>query len=238
MGLSRWGRAAVAAAALSTAAGGSPAPAAPQDVKAPGSPEVSNTPSGPASETPIADSIEPAVERFVRERLAPCGGSEAVPCFPITLEVEGRRYSVREGLENLHFDGGPVPGAPPTHEELIQQGANPRPASGSVGFDPKALVCKTRQLIDKVQGKSRTYYLYKVWDETGERALLRDRPLDPRAPGSVHFQYVSLGEFGDECEAIRAYQRSTHEIRARREADGPQPGSGSGLEMRPDDERE
>jgi hypothetical protein len=37
-----------------------------------------------------------------------------------------------------------------------------------------------------------------------------------RTPG---FQYVSLGEFGDECEAIQAYRRSTHQIRLEREAE-------------------
>jgi hypothetical protein len=175
--------------------------------------------------------VESAVERFVRERLSPCGGSQGVPCFPVTLEVEGRRYSVREDLENLRFDGRPVPGTLPTHADMIQQGANPRPASGSVGFDPKAIVCKTRQLLRKIQGKSRKYYLYRVWDETGERALLRDQPMDPEvAAASPHMQYVALGEFGDECAAMRAYLRSTHQIRLRKETEGPQPGPG--LEMR------
>lgn len=189
------------------------------------------------SATPITDSIEPAVERFVRERLAPCGGVEGIPCFPVTLEVEGRRYSVREGLDNLEFDARPVPGTLPTAAEITQQGANPRPTSASVGFDPKAIVCKTRQLLRKIQGKSRKYYLYRVWDETGERALLRDQPLDPEAQ-SPHLRYLALGEFGDECEAIRAYLRSTHQIRARREAEGAQPSTRPVLEMRSEDEPE
>jgi hypothetical protein len=97
-------------------------------------------------ETPIADSIEAAVEKYVREHFAPCGTTDdAVPCFPVTLEVKGRQYSVRETLDNLQFDSRPVPG-PPTAAEMIQHGANPRPTSASVGFDPKAVVCKTKQL--------------------------------------------------------------------------------------------
>ena len=102
---------------------------------------------GAESKTPLTDSIEPAVERFVRERLSPCGGARGVPCFPVTLEVQGRQYSVREGLENLPFDSRPVPGTVPSAADMIQQGANPRSASGSVGFDPKMVVCKTRQLL-------------------------------------------------------------------------------------------
>jgi hypothetical protein len=199
-------------------------------------PPESPSPQDAVSKTPITDSIEPAIERFVRERLSRCGGAQGVPCFPVTVEVEGRRYSVREGLENLEFDSRPVPGAPLTAADMIRQGANPRPTSGSVGFDPGAIVCKTRQLIRKIQGKSRKYYLYRVWDETGERALLRDEPMDPdAAAGSPHLRYLALGEFGDECEAIRAYLRSTHRIRARRAAVGAQPATPPGLERRSGD---
>ena len=174
-------------------------------------------------ETPIADSIEAAVEKYVREHFAPCGTTDdAVPCFPVTLEVKGRQYSVRETLDNLQLDSRPVSGAPPTAAEMIQHGANPRPTSASVGFDPKAVVCKTKQLLQKIQGKSRKYYLYRVWDETGERAVLRDRPLDPNElAGSPHFRYVPLGEFGDECEAVKAYLTTTHDVRIRRERAAP-----------------
>ena len=187
----------------------------------------------PPSKTPIADSVERAVERFIRERLSPCGRADGVPCFPVTVEVQGRRYSVRETLENLELDSRPVPGTPPTAAEMIQYGANPRPTSAAVGLDPKAIVCKTRQLLRKIQGKSRTYYLYRVWDDTGERAVLRDRPLDPAVlAASPHVRYVSLGEFGDECEAIKAYRRTTHGVRARREAADAERGEAPALELR------
>jgi hypothetical protein len=184
--------------------------------------------------TPIRDSIEPVVERYVREHFAPCDAAAAgVPCFPVTLEVKGRQYSVRETLDDLQTGRRPVPGSVPSASDMIQHGANPHPTSASVGVDPKTIACKTKQLLRKIQGRSRTYYLYRVWDETGERAVLRDRPLDPNElAGSPHFRYVPLGEFGDECEALRAYLASTHDVRFRREterdgedeaAEGPQP---------------
>ncbi len=187
----------------------------------------------PPSKTPIADSVEGAVERFIRERLSPCGTSDGVPCFPVTVEVQGRRYSVRETLDDLELDSRPVPGTPPTAAEMLEHGANPLPTSASVGFDAKAIVCKTRQLLKRIKGESRTYYLYRLWDQTGERAVLRDHPLDPAVlAASPHVRYVSLGEFRDECEAIKAYLTTTHEVRTRREAADAERGDAPDLELR------
>jgi hypothetical protein len=188
----------------------------------------------PPEKTPIADSVDAAVERYVREHFAPCG-TDAVPCFPVTLEVQGRQYSVRETLGRIPSADRPVPGTPPTAGEMTQHGANPRPTSASVGFDPKAIGCKTKQLLRKIQGKSRKYYLYRVWDETGERAILRDRPLDPNTLArSPSFRYVPLGEFGDECEAIRAYLASTHDLRFRREREEAAAAAKPALEVAPE----
>ena len=87
-----------------------------------------------------------------------------------------------------------------------------------------------------IQGKSRKYYLYRFWDHTGERAVLRDRPLDPETlAGSPHVQYVSLGEFGDECEAVKAYLAATHEVRIRREAAGAERGDTPAVGRQSDD---
>jgi hypothetical protein len=193
-----------------------------------------------APETPIADSIELVVERYIREHYTPCGpGDDAVPCFPVTLVVKGRQYSVRESLENLEFDSRPVPGAPPTAAEMIQHGANPHPTSASVGVDPKTVACKTKQLLRRIQGRSQKYYLYRVWDETGERAVLRDRPLDPNELArSPEFRYVPLGEFGDECEAMRAYLATTHDVRYRREATEGESWGGEEVRPHPDAEPE
>jgi hypothetical protein len=179
--------------------------------------------------TPLADSVDRVVATLIRERYSPCGTTQSVPCFPVSVELEGRHYSVRETLENLELGDGPVPGTLPTASEMIQHGANPHPTSAGVGFDfsgfnSKAIGCKTKQLLKKIQGKAQTYYLYRVWDETGERAVLRDRPFTPDSlAGSPYFNYVPLGEFGDECEAIAAYRRSMHELRAQRESDASTP---------------
>jgi hypothetical protein len=173
------------------------------------------------------------VDRFFREHLASCElAADGVPCFPVSVQVKGRQYSVRETLENLQLDEGPAPGGPPTPAEMIQQGANPRPASAGVGFDPKALVCKTKQLLRRIKGQSRTYYLYRVWDETGERALLRDTPMDPELLGqSPRFRYVFLGEFGDECAAVKAYRKATHDVRLRRERGEAEEPQETGLQL-------
>jgi hypothetical protein len=226
---SRW-----TAIALATLIVVGPAPAVP------GSEEHADPPAEdarylprPPRDTPIADSVDRAVEKLIRERHSPCGTAGRVPCFPVTVEVQGRQYSVRETLENLELDSGPVPGTPPTAAEMIQHGANPRPTSASIGVDPKAIVCKTRQLLRKIQGKSQRYYLYRVFDHTGERAVLRDRPLAPEAlSASPQVHYVSLGDFGDECEAVKAYLRATHEVRVRREAADAERGDTTGLELR------
>jgi hypothetical protein len=205
--------------------GGDPAP----ETDLPGLPDWLQ----PPVETPIADSVEPAVERFVRENLASCESAGAgVPCFPVSIQVQGRVYSVRESLENLDLGDKPVAGSVPSAADMIQYGANPRPTSGDVGFGAGTVVCKTKQLLQKIRGKSRRYYLYRVWDETGERAVLRDRPFDAEELArSPEFQYVSLGEFGDECEAIQAYRRSTHEIRVQRGAEEAE--GDASLEPRP-----
>jgi hypothetical protein len=204
-------------------------------VEEPARPPVEQ-PERPPSETPIADSVDRVVAQFIRERLSPCATADGVPCFPVTVEVQGRQYSVRETLEHYELDSRPVPGTPPTPAEVSQYGANPRPTSGSVGFDPKAIVCKTRQLLRAVRGKSRTYYLYRLWDHTGERAVLRDRPLEPEElAASPHARYVPLGRFDDECEAVRAYLTATHDVRERREARKAEREETPRLELQPED---
>jgi hypothetical protein len=221
----------VLAAAVSPGIAGADEPAHPPAEQ----PELRPGPP-PPSETPIADSVDRAVAKLIRERLSPCEREARVPCFPVTVEVQGRQYSVRETMERYEFDRRPVPGTPPTAEELLQYGANPRPTSASVGFDPKAIVCKTRQLLRKIRGESRTYYLYRLWDRTGERAVLRDRPLEPEAlAASPHARYVPLGKFGDECEAMKAYLAATHDVRMRRGAASVERGETPNVELRPGD---
>jgi len=175
----------------------------------------------PARRRPIHDSIDRAVDAVVLAHLKPCTVSErqGVPCFPVTVEEEGPRFSVAEALRRYRGTGSPAPG-PPTVAEMLghypgKPGA-PAPAIGSVGpFDP---VCTTKNLLRKVSGKNTTYHLYRLWDAGGERPLLTDRLLDPNAYRSnpeVHYEY--LGKFDGECEAVAAWRK------ALREATEPKP---------------
>jgi hypothetical protein len=165
---------------------------------------------------PIRESVDRVVARFIQEH-SPCGpaGGDEIPCFPVLVELEAPEYSVKDSLRRLEPDNRPMPG-PPTPAELNRFSANPLPVSATVGLDP---ICKTRQLVRRLLGKGRTYYVYRVWDHTGERAVLRDRPLDPAEfAGAPEFRYEPLGRFGDECEAIKAYRKATHDARMAREA--------------------
>ena len=169
------------------------------------------SPAQPSDSKPIGESVDAAVDRFIREH-TPCGSaSEGVPCFPIAVERQAPEYSVEDSLGDLQGDGPPALTTAPTPGEIIQAGANPRPASGGVGFD---LPCKTKQLVKKILGKGKTYYVYRVWDSTGVRGVLREEPLDPAGfAGAPEFRYELVGEFGDECEAMKAYRKVGHDAR-------------------------
>jgi hypothetical protein len=179
---------------------------------------------------PIRESVERVVARVIQEH-SPCGpaGEEGVPCFPVLVELEAPEYSVRDSLRNMQLDDRPMPG-PPTAAEMNRYGANPLPASATVGFDP---ICKTKQLVRKIFGRGQTYYVYRVWDHTGERAVLRDRPMAPEEfAGAPQFHYESLGRFGDECEALKAYRKAMREARRTREGEGPGSGDEGSEERR------
>ena len=175
-------------------------------------------PAYPPPEKPIAASIDPIVERYVQERLLPCLRAEAegLPCFPVSVETEGPRYSVAESLRQLRFDDAPSQDRPPTVAEMGPYRPGPLSAYGT--FFTGDPVCKTKWLLGKIAGKGRTYYLYRVWDATGERADMRDRPLDPDRFADVPaFRYEPLGQFDDECEALAAYRRLQREIASRKD---------------------
>jgi hypothetical protein len=171
---------------------------------------------------PIAQSVESAVDELMKKHFSSCGRAEddGLPCFPITIERKWQ-YSVAESLEHLEFDDSPAPGRPPTVGEMSSARPGPLSASGSVGSDP---VCKGKQLLKAITGRSRTYYLYRVWDATGERAVLREEPLDASDwSAAPDFHFVELGSFGDECEAIAAWRKELREIRARHDRAGTAP---------------
>jgi hypothetical protein len=167
---------------------------------------------------PIAEAVGPAVEAYIRERMGPCrtSGKDGVPCFPITVERKWQ-YSVAGSLAHLEFDQQTSPDRPPTVDEM--KGIRPGPLSAYgnlVTLDP---VCKAKQLFKMVAGTSRTYYLYRTWDASGEHVTMRDRPFEAeRFDATPRFRYVPLGSFTDECQALAAWRKALRETAARREA--------------------
>jgi hypothetical protein len=157
-----------------------------------------------ARATPIRDSIDRAVEAVVRKHLRPCDQAErqGVPCFPMSIEEEGPRFSVAEALRRYRGTGSPAPGPPTVAEIQSQMSGAPQSASGGVGFDPG---CTVKKLFGKLSGT--TFYLYRTWDARGERPMLTDHPLDPKAyAANVDFQYEFLGKYSGECEAVAAWR--------------------------------
>lgn len=206
--------------ALVLASGTLPAAAPPQATPSP-SPSPSPTPLPPR---PIAESVEPAVERYLREHGRPCTRAEAerIPCFPVSVEAHGPTYSVAESLRDWKPD--PVP----PKAGHLSVGVTP---SGTVfpqvGFDP---VCAGKSLVKGLRGKNDTYYLYRVWDEAGEHAVMRDRPLEPgQSTGVGAPQFVLIGKIEGECEAIAAWRKANREAVERNE-------QGKGARPRPEPE--
>jgi len=178
-------------------------------------PDGAARPSSAASATPIRDSIDRVVEAVVLKHLMPCDEAkrQGVPCFPVAVEEEGPRFSVAEALRRYRGTGSPAPGPPTVAEIQSQMSGAPQSASGGVGFDPG---CTVKKLFGKLSGT--TFYLYRTWDARGERPMLTDHPLDPKAyAANVDFQYEFLGKYSGECEAVAAWRA------ALRKATGPPP---------------
>jgi hypothetical protein len=180
-----------------------------------------------ARRTPIRDSIDRAVERVVLAHLGPCqlAGREGVPCFPVSTEQEGPRFSVSEALRRYRSDGTPAPGVPTTSEIQAQMASTssvPQSAAGGgVGFDP---VCTAKNLWKKVSGHATTYYLYRTWNARDERPMLTDHKLDPedyRANLDFHFEF--LGQYDSECAAVSAWNQALRDAVGRESAPRPQP---------------
>ncbi len=176
--------------------------------------EDSTTTPSPVRRTkrPIADQIDEIVTEVLRAHEKPCerADREGVPCFPVTLSVEGPRYSVAEALRNYRTDGrdkSPSPNRPPTGAEASEflSGAQ-KSDSGGVSFDP---VCTAKALVRRVKGGATTFYLYRLRDANGEHPLLTDRDLGPNpAPTRPDISYEFMGKYSDECTAIAAWRRA------------------------------
>jgi hypothetical protein len=163
-------------------------------------------PSPAPSRRPIRDSVDRVVDAVVLAHLKPCDRANrlGVPCFPVTVEQEGPRFSVAEALRRYRGVGSPAPGPPTVAETQSQLPGAPLSASGGVSFDP---VCTAKKLFGKLSGK--TLYLYRTWDAQGEHPLLMDHPLDPKAyAANPDFRYEYLGKFDGECEAVPAWRKA------------------------------
>jgi hypothetical protein len=148
--------------------------------------------------------------------MQPCDVAQhrGVPCFPVSVEQEGPRFSVAEALRRYRSDGRPAPGVPTVKEIQGQMSGAPQSSFGSVGFDP---VCTTKNLVKKLSGGTTKFHLYRMIDERGERPLLTDRKLDPQAYSvNLAAQYDYLGEFDGECAAVAAWRKALREATAPR----------------------
>jgi hypothetical protein len=163
-------------------------------------------PAQAARRRPIRDSIDRVLDAVVLAHMKPCDVAQqrGVPCFPVSVEQEGQRFSVAEALRRYRGTGSPAPGVPTVAEIQGQMSGAPRSASGSVGFDP---ACTAKNLVKKLSGKNTTFYLYRTWDARGERPMLTDRPLDPKDyAANIDFHYEYLGKFDGECAAVAAWR--------------------------------
>jgi hypothetical protein len=161
----------------------------------------------PLPRRPIAEAVEPAVERYLREH-DPCfrEAEEGIPCFPASVEARERVHSVAEALRNWKPDGSPEPG----------RGITTTPwgsAVAGVGFDP---VCASKSALKALRGRNDTYYLYRVWDATGERAVLREKPLETGAYTMSLLGYELIDEIKGECQAMKAFSRARRQALERR----------------------
>ncbi len=142
------------------------------------------------------------VKEVEEEREAPCKKklAEGMPCFPITTEVRGPRYSVRDSLRDL--GKGKAPSRPPTVGELqpYLSGAI-TPTSPGIGFDPG---CVGKSVLKALKGKNDAYFLYRVRDAHGERVALYDHRIEP---GTFQGDLEFLGKYEGECEALAAFRR-------------------------------
>jgi hypothetical protein len=169
-------------------------------------PVPSSRPSRTARRRPIRDSIDRVLDAVVLAHMKPCDVAQrrGVPCFPVSVEQEGPRFSVAEALRRYRGTGSPAPGPPTVAEIQGQMSGAPQSASGGVGFDP---VCTAKKLFGKKAGT--TFHLYRTWDARGERPLLTDHLLDPKAYAlNPDFHYEYLGKYDGECEAVAAWRKA------------------------------
>jgi hypothetical protein len=161
---------------------------------------------------PVTSSIDRVVERMERERKEPCAKArqEGVPCFPVSTDIYGPIFSVRDSLRDLGSKG-PIPNRPPTTKEMTPfRPGSQTPIVPMVSFDPG---CVVKSAVKALKGKNDVYYLYRLRDAQGERAALYDHKLDPAGyQGDLEF----LGKFEGECEALAAYRALDRDLQKKK----------------------
>ncbi len=181
-------------------------PAAGQDP----APTPSPTPQ-PSPQPPIAASVDRYVDRVLKAHENPCerADRQGVPCFPVTVEAEGPRFSVADALRRYRADGRSAPGPPTTAEARQHLTGAQRSASGGVSGDPG---CIAKSLVRVIKGGSNSFYLYRVYDGHDQHPLLTDREIDPKTFASNPLvSYEPLGKFTGECDAVAAWRKALRE---------------------------
>ncbi len=168
---------------------------------------------------PIRVSIDDAVAEVLRAHEQPCDRAEreGVPCFPLTVETEGPRFSVAEALRRYSATSGrPAPGGPPRTAELQKQfSGTPATPLGGYSFDPG---CALKSLRRMVSGRGNTFYLYRIQDRLGTEPLLTDHRLSREALEAHPEIRELMGEYFGECDAINAWRKALREQRAAEQA--------------------
>jgi len=182
--------------------GAHPRPAsAPQSSTPTTTPRASDAPNA----SPFAESIEKATERSSQESQDPCALAEkrGVPCFPSNAEKDDDEVSVAESLKKWKEDASGYEGGNTT----IRSPAG-TPLSG---FDP---VHAVEGLVRILSGKNTTFFLYRVWDRSGERAVLRDDETPPVLdPTDRKAGYALVRKVRGQPAAIKAFDVLNRQLR-------------------------
>lgn len=155
------------------------------------SPCPSPSPGAPGG---IAASVDRVVGEIEEARLAPCrlSAEAGTPCFSASVEAKAPVYSVASYLRELHFG----------------KSGHSATGQGGITIDP---VCSVKHVLKKLKKKNDTYYLYRVWDRSGEHAVMRERPFDPAVfQGIPEFHFELLGKVDGECAAVASFARADH----------------------------
>ena len=141
------------------------------------------------------------------EQADPCAlaEKEGLPCYPSKAEKDDSEVSVAESLKEWKEDASTYKGSNTTITS---------PAGAPLsGFDPVRAV---EGLVRILSGKNSVYFLYRVWDRNGERAVLRDTETPPVVdPTDSQAGYELVRKVRGEPGAIKAFDTLNRKLRDR-----------------------